>query len=154
VALSIGVLIGGPLVRLDQLLADTLHTHASEAPALTDFLHIIILLGSLKALVFVRVIVAIALIVRRCWSALAAWLVAVLGSEALNLLLKEIFARPRPSFEHPLVVETSYSFPSGQAMESLVNYGMLAYFAVLTLKYLYTREFRLGIYVSAWSPWK
>jgi hypothetical protein len=96
VALSIGVLIGGPLVRLDQLLADTLHTHASEAPALTDFLHIIILLGSLKALVFVRVIVAIALIVRRCWSALAAWLVAVLGSEALNLLLKEIFARPRP----------------------------------------------------------
>jgi hypothetical protein len=39
-------------------------------------------------------------------------------------------------------------------MESLVIYGMLAYFAVLTLKYLCTREFRLGIYVSAWSPWK
>jgi undecaprenyl-diphosphatase len=31
------------------------------------------------------------------------------------------------------VVETSYSFPSGQAMESMVVYGMLAYFAVLIL---------------------
>ena len=52
---------------------------------------------------------------------------------ALNLLLKDLFARPRPRFERPLVVETSYSFPSGQAMESLVVYGMFAYFAVLTL---------------------
>ena len=32
------------------------------------------------------------------------------------------------------MVETSYSFPSGQAMESLVVYGMLAYFAVLALR--------------------
>jgi membrane-associated phospholipid phosphatase len=62
---------------------------------------------------------------------LAAWLVAVLGGEAMNLLLKDLFARPRPHFERPLVVEASYSFPSGQAMESLVVYGMLAYFAVL-----------------------
>jgi undecaprenyl-diphosphatase len=58
-------------------------------------------------------------------------LVAVLGGEALNLLLKDLFARPRPHFERPLLVETSYSFPSGQAMESLVVYGILAYFAVL-----------------------
>jgi undecaprenyl-diphosphatase len=32
------------------------------------------------------------------------------------------------------VVETSHSFPSGQAMESLVVYGMLAYLAVLILR--------------------
>ncbi len=69
-------------------------------------------------------LVAVALLVRRSWSALAAWLVAVLGGEALNLLLKDLFARPRPHFEHPLVVEASYGFPSGQAMGSL--------FAILT----------------------
>src|SRR3712207_7752060 len=71
---------------------------------------------------------------QRSWLTLAAWLVGVLGGEILNLLLKDLFARPRPSFEHPLVVESSYSFPSGQAMESLIVYGMLAYFAVLTLR--------------------
>ena len=85
-------------------------------------------------LALVSVLVAVALLSRRSWFDAVAWLVAVLGGEALNLLLKDLFARPRPSFEHPLVVETSYSFPSGQAMESLVVYGMLAYFAVLTLR--------------------
>jgi undecaprenyl-diphosphatase len=95
-------------------------------------LHIVGILGSLEALALVSLLVAVVLLVQRCWSSLAAWLVAVLGGEALNLLLKDIFARPRPHFERPLLVETSYSFPSGQAMESLVVYGMLAYFAVLT----------------------
>ena len=33
-----------------------------------------------------------------------------------------------------MLVETSYSFPSGHAMESFVAYGMLAYLAVLALK--------------------
>jgi undecaprenyl-diphosphatase len=52
----------------------------------------------------------------------------------LNQLLKEVFARPRPYFEHPLALETSYSFPSGHATMSLICYGMLAYFAVLALR--------------------
>ena len=56
------------------------------------------------------------------------------GSALLDWLLKDLFRRPRPHFAHPLVVETSYSFPSGHAMESFVVYGMLAYFAVLTLR--------------------
>jgi membrane-associated phospholipid phosphatase len=130
-ALALGVLMGGPLVRFDRSAADALHTYASEAPGLTVSFHIVSALGSLEALVLVSLLVAIALLVRRNWSPLAAWLVAVLGGEALNLLLKDLFARPRPHFERPLVVETSFSFPSGQAMESLVVYGMLAYFAVL-----------------------
>jgi membrane-associated phospholipid phosphatase len=133
-ALAVGVLIGGPLVHFDRWAADALHTYASEAPSLTYFFHIVSALGSLEALVLVSVLVAIALLVRRSWSPLAAWLVAVLGGEALNLLLKDLFARPRPHFERPLVVETSFSFPSGQTMESLVVYGMLAYFAVLALR--------------------
>jgi membrane-associated phospholipid phosphatase len=114
--------------------ADALHTYASEASSLTVFFRIVGFSGSLVALALVGVLVAVALLVRRSWLTLVAWLVAVLGGEALNLLLKDLFARPRPSFEQPLVVETSYSFPSGQAMESLVVYGMLAYFAVLTLR--------------------
>src|SRR5918998_2433387 len=133
VALAVGVLTGGPLVRFDRSTADALHAYASGASGLTGSLRVFGVLGSLEALALVGLLVAVALLVQRCWSALAAWLVAVLGGEALNLLLKDLFARPRPHFERPLLVETSYSFPSGQAMESLVVYGMLAYFAVLTL---------------------
>jgi membrane-associated phospholipid phosphatase len=119
-------------MRFDRSAADALHTYASEAPGLTDFIRVVSFLGSLEVLTLVGVLVAVALLVRSSCLTLAAWLIAVLGGEVLNLLLKDLFARPRPSFEHPLVVETSYSFPSGQAMESLVVYGMFAYFVVLT----------------------
>ncbi len=132
VVVAIGVLTGGPLVHFDRSIADALHTYASGAPSLTNSLRAVSILGSLEALALVGVLVAVALLMQRNWLTLAAWLVVVLGGEVLNLLLKDLFARPRPSFEHPLVVDTSYSFPSGQAMESVVVYGMLAYFVVLT----------------------
>jgi membrane-associated phospholipid phosphatase len=131
-------------VRFDRWTTDALHTYASEAPNLINSLRIVSILGSLQALVLVGVVVAVALLVQRKWLTLAAWLVAVLGGEALNLLLKDLFARPRPTFEHPLVVETSYGFPSGQAMESLTVYGMLVYFAVLTVRRQSTRAVSVG----------
>jgi membrane-associated phospholipid phosphatase len=80
------------------------------------------------------VVVAAILARRRQWLYLWTWAVAVGGSALLNRLIKDLFARPRPFFEHPLLLETSYSFPSGHAMESFVVYGMLAYFAVLALR--------------------
>ena len=133
-AIAAGVLTGGPLKRFDLWVADALHAYPLGAPVLTEAVRVVGLPGSLVALALVGVAVAAALLLQRRWLALAAWLAAVLGGEALNLLLKELFARPRPRFERPLVVEASHSFPSGQAMESLVVYGMLAYLAVLILR--------------------
>ena len=121
------------MTSFDLWVADALHAHALGAPVLTEAIRVVGAPGSIVALALVSVVVAVVLLAQRRWSALAAWLVAVLGGEALNLLLKYLFARPRPRFERPLVVETSYSFPIGQAMESMVVYGMLAYFAVLIL---------------------
>ena len=134
IALAVGVITGGTLVRVDQSAADALHTYASGVQSLTGFFGIVGFPGSLVALALVGVLVAVVLLVQRSWLMLYAWLLAVVGGEALNLLLKDLFTRPRPHFEHPLTVETSYSFPSGQAMESLVVYGMLVYFAVLALR--------------------
>ena len=133
VAIAAGVIIGGPLTRFDMWVADALHAHASGAPVLTEAVRVVGAPGSLATLALVSVVAAATLLVQRRWSALASWLVAVIGGEALNLLLKDLFARPRPRFERPLVAEASHSFPSGQAMESLVVYGMLAYFVVLIL---------------------
>lgn len=44
----------------------------------------------------------------------------------LNNLIKIIFMRARPDI-NPLVIETSYSFPSGHSMISMVFYGYLIY---------------------------
>jgi membrane protein DedA with SNARE-associated domain/membrane-associated phospholipid phosphatase len=126
------LITGDPIVRFDRVVDDYLHSHAT--PHLTTFFLIVTALGSTVAIVPLGVVVAALLAWRRLWTLLWTWIAAVAGSAILSWLLKGIFQRPRPHFAHPLVVETSYSFPSGHAMESFVAYGMVAYFAVLWLR--------------------
>ena len=135
---------GDPLVRFDRALDDYLHSHAT--PHLATFFLIVTAFGSIEAIVFLGVVVATFLAWGRRWLFLGSWLAAVAGSAVLNHVLKGLFERPRPHFEHPLLIETSYSFPSGHAMESFVVYGMLAYFAVLALR---TWEWRVGAVLGA-----
>jgi undecaprenyl-diphosphatase len=90
--------------------------------------------GSLEAMVLLGVVVAALLARGRMWTLLWTWIAAVAGSALIDWLLMGFFQRPRPHFAHTLLVEGSYSFPSGHAMESFVAYGMLAYLAVLWLR--------------------
>jgi membrane protein DedA with SNARE-associated domain/membrane-associated phospholipid phosphatase len=126
------VLTGDPIVHFDRVLDAYLHARAT--PPLTTFFLIVTALGSIETIVLLGVVVAAFFAWRRRWLFLGSWLAAVAGSAVLNHLLKGLFERPRPYFEHPLLIETSYSFPSGHAMESFVVYGMLAYFVILTLR--------------------
>jgi undecaprenyl-diphosphatase len=52
----------------------------------------------------------------------------------INVLVKYIVHRPRPYFDNPLLILTTYSFPSGHALASTVLYGLLAAFAVQASK--------------------
>lgn len=53
---------------------------------------------------------------------------SILSSAVLaNVILKFIYQRPRPD-EFPLIHESSYSFPSGHAMNAFMFYSLLAYF--------------------------
>jgi membrane protein DedA with SNARE-associated domain/membrane-associated phospholipid phosphatase len=126
------LLTGDPIVHFDRVLDAYLHARAT--PPLTTFFLIVTALGSIETIVLLGVVVAAFFAWRRRWLFLGSWLAAVAGSAVLNHLLKGLFERPRPYFEHPLLIETSYSFPSGHAMESFVVYGMLAYFVILTLR--------------------
>lgn len=54
---------------------------------------------------------------------------AVIGSTLLNGILKAVFQRDRPDFWEHLVVENSYSFPSGHAMASMSLAASLAVIA-------------------------
>lgn len=48
------------------------------------------------------------------------------GSVVFNSLLKFIFSRPRPTIIPQLIVESSYSFPSGHTIAAVALYGLLA----------------------------
>ncbi|WP_414839796.1 phosphatase PAP2 family protein [Carnobacterium sp. TMP28] len=51
---------------------------------------------------------------------------SILGAGALNVLVKLIFQRERPTIEH-LIMQGGFSFPSGHAMGSMICYGGLAF---------------------------
>ena len=121
-----------PLVRFDQTVETLLHERAT--PTLTAFFLVVTALGSLETIGLLGLVVSVTLGVRRQWLYLGTWLAALAGGFVLNQLLKEFFARPRPYFEHPLLLEASYSFPSSHATMSFICYGMLAYFCVLALR--------------------
>jgi undecaprenyl-diphosphatase len=44
----------------------------------------------------------------------------------ISLVLKERFGRPRQELFPPLVVETTYSFPSGHTLTAMAVYGLIA----------------------------
>ncbi|MBC8084151.1 MAG: phosphatase PAP2 family protein [Hymenobacter sp.] len=64
------------------------------------------------------------LVRRHRWHSLLVPVVA-LGSIALNLVLKQLYHRPRPLL--PLISASGLSFPSGHAMISASFYGLLIY---------------------------
>jgi undecaprenyl-diphosphatase len=106
-----------PLVRFDQARADYLHNLV--APPLTAFFLFVTALGSIEALGLLGVLAAAILAYRKRWLLLVTWLVAVFGGASLNVLLKQIIARPRPAFADPLLLQDSFSFPSGHSMALL-----------------------------------
>lgn len=57
---------------------------------------------------------------------LVLFLVLVAGSAVLNVLLKMIFQRERPTL-HRLIQETGYSFPSGHSMAAFALYAALSF---------------------------
>ena len=57
----------------------------------------------------------------------AYWLAAMMaGGTALNLILKQIFAAPRPDLLPHLDIVHTYSFPSGHAAGNMMFFGALA----------------------------
>ncbi|MDP3295700.1 MAG: phosphatase PAP2 family protein [Nevskia sp.] len=127
-ALSVFLIVASLLSRIsvfDALLANELRRSISRP--MLQAIFAITQLGNFMTLLAIVIGVALALLLRRRWLELAAWLVATAGNGLLNRALKLSFERARPLFEHGLVIEPSYSFPSGHASGSLAVYGMLAW---------------------------
>ena len=126
-----GVSENESIVLFDMALANALHSVATTGST-SLFITISLFGGTL--LYAWSAVFALVLAVQRRWLTLLVWLVTILGGQLLNTLLKSFFARPRPTFASPLVIEQYYSFPSGHAMMSFIAYGMLAYVLCVLLR--------------------
>lgn len=68
--------------------------------------------------------------VYRKWCFLYTLLISVSVGEVFVWIIKNLIDRPRPPLTNALVVESSYSFPSGHTFVAIAFYGLLAYFII------------------------
>ncbi|MGC4046145.1 MAG: phosphatase PAP2 family protein [Armatimonas sp.] len=113
----------GHLAMLDGAIISTVYPRRS--PGLTTAMITISLLGN-QVLYVASVGIVAFLIARKRWPELGQYLLLMVGQDVLNSIFKALIARPRPAVS-PLVHETSFSFPSGHSMSSVVFYGALAF---------------------------
>ena len=97
----------------------------------------------------------------RRWRLEAVFVALVLVPDGLNILLKELIARPRPTADLVDVVVgfggvQGYGFPSGHALHAVLFYGFLLYLARLHVSNpgLVRTALVLGVgYILATGPW-
>ena len=112
------------ITLLDVRLAHWFHAHATASMT-----HMMLLITNVHGMIGAP-IMALMLAAyfhfrqQRYW--LYTTLVALPGGMLLNVLLKYVFHRARPSFAHPLLTLPTYSFPSGHTMNAALLYGLLA----------------------------
>jgi membrane-associated phospholipid phosphatase len=117
------VVHGDRLTALDGAIAQWLHRR-TEVP-LTRVLLVVTDLHSTVAIACYAAIAGVWFAWRRQWRELATVVVAIGGGLALNVLMKHVFQRARPTFDEPLLTLASYSFPSGHVAASTIFYGLV-----------------------------
>lgn len=123
-ALADGLNEKGRIAQLDLSVLNWLQAHGTEGGE-NGFLFVS-WLGA-PVLVSMDAVVAVWLAVRRMWRWFALWTIAIVGGVLLDEMLKLAFRRARPSVASEFITRSSWSFPSGHAMNSLVGYAMLAF---------------------------
>ncbi len=128
--------------QLDTSILLNIHQWANPA-----FDRLMLSITSLGDPEFVLIIVAVSigwLLWQRQFSEVKILILACAGALVLNQGMKLIFSRPRPTLWPSLLHETSFGFPSGHAIGSIVLYGLLAY-----LYAVYRPRHAQGIYFCA-----
>jgi undecaprenyl-diphosphatase len=118
------VIAGDRITLIDHQWARWLHAHAT--PALTRAMLALSAAHELWAIGIYTAMLAACLLRRRQRDWLLCLLFAVPGGIAINTLIKHLVARPRPSFDDPIVTLATFSFPSGHVSASTLLYGFLA----------------------------
>lgn len=131
-----GVLHNDSVMQLDLTL---LHWFRSHATNVGDTLFVFIsLLGAPVTMGAVSLVGAVLIYRQSAWRLLVVWITANIGSSALTEGIKHMFNRPRPEGAERFLHGTSYSFPSGHAVGSMVVLGM----ALVVVAELWTKKSR------------
>ena len=96
-------------------------------PGFTALLDAVTVAGGPLGMALVVALVAAGLFLRKHHASAVFVIVAAAGGALLNLGLKMIFERVRPSAATAIAVAQGYSFPSGHAMGSFIVLGSIAY---------------------------
>jgi membrane-associated phospholipid phosphatase len=101
--------------------------HQFANPQLDGVMLFITALGDPPTVISIFITTMALLVMRRRSSDGIRFTIACAGGILLNQLMKLFFAKPRPELWTRLIAETSFSFPSGHAVGSMVVYGFIAY---------------------------
>jgi undecaprenyl-diphosphatase len=117
------------VAELDLQSATWLHQHAS--PGLTAFMVWVSALHGTAGILVLAAGAGAILWRRRDWRDLLQLALAVPGGLLLNVAVKQAVHRARPHyFDSPVQALTSFSFPSGHTLGSVVFYGFVAWCVV------------------------
>ncbi|MBD2579521.1 phosphatase PAP2 family protein [Oscillatoria sp. FACHB-1406] len=100
--------------------------HQFDSPTLDAIMLAITNLGNPAIVIAIALSFGISLWVQQRRQEFKFFAIACLGAAVLNTGLKLLFMKQRPELWHRLITETSFSFPSGHALGSLVLYGFIA----------------------------
>ncbi len=136
------VVTGDPLVLVDQQITTWFHAHTT--PQITRWTLLVTHVHGVVGISLMGLALALYLTWRRDWYWLFTLAVVLPGGMLLNVILKQIFRRDRPSFGDPLLTLLTYSFPSGHVAGSTLFYGVLATFLASRFKTGFKRIFIFG----------
>lgn len=135
-ALYLFIDIAENIVRNEAISIDILVTHIVfpfRNPVLTDVMHTITFFGGQDFIGFAIIATIFFLLLKGYKKDALIFSFILFFGIALNLLLKILFQRPRPTLL-PLAEESTYSFPSGHAMNSFIFFTCLSFFIFRKMK--------------------
>lgn len=131
-AIAEEVVTGEPLTLLDVRFSSWIQAHHWQS--LVKAMLVITHLHSTTAVSLLTIAFALYLFQQRERYWIITLVLTVFGGMLLNLVLKNVFRRPRPLFDDPILTFSSYGFPSGHTMAATCFYGVVAAFVLWRIR--------------------
>jgi undecaprenyl-diphosphatase len=130
--LALAVLTSATVVRLDTFTSAAVHAHTADPLVALSFA--VTLLGGTDAVLPVTIVCAAGLLALRLWHSAIALALAVVLTQGVVAIVKELVERPRPAANDAVTDAGGSSFPSGHSATSAALFGVLVLVAARHLE--------------------